>query len=236
MKRWLPLLVLGLVLALVLGMGWQKQLTWAAMAVNHAALAQLVAAYPVAATAGFMATYALAVSLSIPGTVVISVAGGLLFGVLPGAFLSVISATAGAVVLFLAVRTALAERLARRFAPLAERLRPGLERDGFSFLLALRLVAIVPFFMVTLAAGLVGMRLVPFTAATFLGMIPSTLVLTSIGAGLGDILAAGHEPGLAMLLSPQVLLPLLGLGVLAMLPVAWRRRKGDTAGKSDTAP
>jgi len=87
----------------------------------------------------------------------------------------------------------------------------------------LRLVGVVPFVLPNLAAAMVGMRLAPFFAATSIGLIPSTLVITGIGAGLGDVLAAGQEPRLSMLLSPTILLPLVGMAALALLPVAWRR-------------
>jgi len=229
MKRWLPLLALMLLLLLALAMGWHRHLSWASLRANHAALASLTMQYPLFAALAFMGVYAGAVAMAVPGAGVLGFAGGLLFGIVLGSVLTVLGATAGAAVLFLAARGALAEHLARRFAPLAARLRPGLERNGFSYLLALRLVGLVPFVLPNLAAALVGMRLAPFVTATFIGLIPSTLVITGIGSGLRDILAAGQEPRLSLLLTPAVLLPLLGMAVLALLPVAWRHWKADNA-------
>ena len=62
-----------------------------------------------------------------------------------------------------------------------------------------------------------------FALGTFLGIIPGTLVFASIGAGLGDVLAAGRPPDLTVVARPAVILPLLGLALLSLLPVAWRR-------------
>ena len=121
----------------------------------------LVAAHPVAAPAAFVALYALIVAFSIPEAALATVTAGLLFGPWVGGGLAVLGATLGAVLLFLVARTALAGFMARRAQALLGRIRPGLERDGFSYLLALRLLPIVPFWLVNLGAALCGMRLFP---------------------------------------------------------------------------
>ena len=121
------------------------------------------------------------------------------------------------------VRFALAPLLAVRAGPLLSRLRPGLQRDGFAFLLAMRLIPVMPFLLTNLAPALLGMRLRTFAAATFIGIIPSCLVFAGLGTGLGDVLAAGQPPDPSVALSPPVLLPLLALAALSLAPVAWRR-------------
>jgi uncharacterized membrane protein YdjX (TVP38/TMEM64 family) len=90
----------------------------------------------------------------------------------------------------------------------------------------LRLVPIFPFWLVNLVAGLAGMRLVPYLAATFLGIIPDALVYAGLGNGLGHVIAARREPDPAMLSRPSVLLPLLALAILALIPVGYRRWSG----------
>jgi uncharacterized membrane protein YdjX (TVP38/TMEM64 family) len=231
-RRLWPLALIGAGIALAFALGLDRHLSAEALAANQAALAALVRANPAATGAGFVAAYAAAVAVSLPGGVFLTLAGGLLFGHLWGTVLSVLGATIGAVLLFLAARHALGPLLARRAGPLLARVRPGLERDGLSYLLALRLVPIFPFWLVNLAPALVGMRLGPYALATFLGVIPATAVFAGIGAGLGEILAAGGRPDLGVILSPGVLLPLLGLAVLALVPVLWRRIAARRAEKS----
>ena len=221
LRRTLPLLILAL-LAVAFASGLYRHLNWAELAAQEAALRHLVATAPLAAAAAYVATYAAAVSLSIPLGGLFTVSGGLLFGPLAGGALAVMAATTGAILLFLAARTALAPWLAARAGPFLDRVRPGLQRDGFSCLLALRLIPAVPFWLGNLAPALIGMRLVPFAAATLLGIIPATLVFASLGAGLGGVLAAGGQPDLSLIWSPPVLLPLLGLAALSVLPVVWR--------------
>jgi uncharacterized membrane protein YdjX (TVP38/TMEM64 family) len=81
---------------------------------------------------------------------------------------------------------------------------------------------IFPFWLVNLAPALIGMRLMPYTVATIIGMVPTSFVLSAVGAGLAATLATGKTPSPAMLLQPQILVPLVALALLAILPALWR--------------
>lgn len=224
-RRFWPLLLVLAALALAFALGLHRHLSFEALARQHAALGEAVAARPLLSPLAYVAAYAAAAALSLPGAVVITLAGGLLFGTLFGGALAVLGATLGATLLFLAARHALGGWLAGRAGPLMARIRPGLERDGFSFLLALRLLPLFPFWLVNLAPALVRMPLHTFFGATLLGILPGTFVFASVGAGLGTVLAEGRQPDLSIILRPAVLLPLIGLALLSLLPVAWRRWK-----------
>ena len=223
LRRTWPLLLILALLAASLATGLHRRLDWATLAAHEATLRRLVAEAPVLSGAAYLAAYALAVALSLPVGALFTVGGGLLFGTLVGGAVAVAGASSGAILLFLAARTALAPLLAARARPFLARIGPGLRRDGFLALLALRLIPVVPFWLANLAPALVGMRLGSFAAATFLGIIPATFVFAGIGAGLGGVLAAGRPPDLSVIWSPPVLLPLLGLATLSLLPVAWRQ-------------
>ncbi len=221
--RFLPLLILLAGLAAAWATGLRKELSWPMLAAHEASLRAFVAFHPIAAPVAFIFLYVAVTALSIPEAALLSMVGGVLFGTVLAAACVVLGATVGAVLLFLAARSALAAPLRRRAAPLLERIGPGLERDGFSYLLSLRLLPIVPFWLVNLAPALVGMRLAPFFLATLVGIIPGVLFFVSLGAGLRDVLALGGEPDLSAILSPGILLPRIGLALLALAPVLWRR-------------
>ncbi len=228
LMRWtrlLPALLIIAAIAAAYASGVHRSLSWAALAEQQAALLAMVGARPLVMAAGYIGAYALAVALSLPGAVVLTVAGGLLFGTIAGAALAVIGATLGAVLVFLAARSALGPLLAARAGPLLERLRPRLQRDGFSYMLVLRLVPAFPFFAVNLVAALAGMPLGVYTLATLIGIIPGTTVFASIGAGISGVLAAGGTPDVGIIFSWQVLLPLLGLAALSLLPILLRRTR-----------
>jgi uncharacterized membrane protein YdjX (TVP38/TMEM64 family) len=108
-------------------------------------------------------------------------------------------------------------------------MRAELHHNGFLYLLSIRLVPLFPFWLVNLAAALAGMRLLPYFGATLLGIIPATIVYAAIGSGIGDVLAEGRRPDLSVIFSPGILGPLLGLAVLALLPIVWRHWKRANA-------
>ena len=220
--RLLPLVLLLIGLALFFVLGLQDRLTCAALRDNRAWLAGWVDAHLALAVVAFMGIYAAAVALSVPGAVVMTVAGGFLFGTLAAAAMVVASATIGATALFLAARTVFRDLLEPRAGPWLARLQRGFAANELSYLLVLRLVPLFPFFVVNLVPAFLGVRLRTFVLATFFGIIPGTLVFASIGGGLGSIVADGDACSASQILRPEVLLPLLGLALLALAPVAYK--------------
>jgi len=225
-RRLLPLLALAII---VLGVWWSgvaDGLNWASLGRYQTRLTAWIAGHRLIAPLVYIAAYATATALSLPQGAVLTVSGGLLFGTVLGGALAVTGATIGAVILFLIARSALAETVAARGGKLLALVRDGLERDGFRYLLAIRLIPLLPFWLVNLAASLCGMRLLPYATATVLGIAPATFIFASIGAGIGTVLAAGGTPDLSLIFSLPVLGPLIGLAVLTLLPILWRKWRG----------
>lgn len=227
--RFWPLILLIAGMAAAWATGFVHELGWHSLAHHRAALGDWVVRHPAAAPSLYVAVYAASTALSLPEAAIITVAGGLLFGTATGGLLAVVGSSLGSIVLFLAVRHHLADAIAARGGRFADRVRTGLERNGFSYLLAVRLAPVFPFWLVNLGAALSGMRLLPFATATILGIIPATFVYASIGSGLDDVLSAGGSPDLRVIFSPSVLIPLIALAALALLPVVWRRWKRSDA-------
>lgn len=224
-QRLWPLALIAGALGLAYALGLHRALSFDTLAAHRAGLLEFVTARPLVAALAYLAAYVAVVAFSLPGGAVMTLAGGFLFGPWLGAALAVLGATAGACLLFLAARYALAETLARRAGPLLDRVRQGLQRDGFWYLLSLRLIPVVPFWLTNLAPALAGMPFAPYAAATFVGIIPGTAVFAGIGAGLGQVFDAGGRPDLSIIFSPGILLPLLGLATLSLLGAWWRTRQ-----------
>lgn len=230
LARRLPILLIlaGAVLGVVFLRG---QVNFSALAGHSAELLAYRDAHYLWASLGFIALYVLTVSLSFPGATIISLAGGFLFGLFPGILYNVGAATVGGIVVFLAARAGFGAELAARMAArggAAARLQAALQKNQWSALLTMRLLPILPFFLVNLIAASVGVGFWPFALTTALGIIPAGLVFTSIGAGLGAVIAKGEMPDLGILFTPPILLPLLGLATLAALPMLvklWRGRE-----------
>ncbi len=224
-RRWWPLALLLAALAGSYTLGLQRYLSFEMLAEHRAELAAAVAAHPAMAAAAFALAYVAVVAFSLPGGAVMSMAAGFLFGTVLGTAITVVAATAGACLLFMAARHALADTLAARAGPALEGLRRGLQQDGFWYLLSLRLLPVVPFWLANLAPALLGMRFAPYAAATAIGILPGSTVYVAIGAGLDQVLASGGRPALSIIFSPGILLPLVGLALLSLLGAWWRRRQ-----------
>jgi len=218
-RRLIPLALLVVAGITFVAVGGHRYLTFAALAENRDRLCSHVQRWGFVSAFLYIAAYAGLVALSVPGAAVLTIAGGFLFGTWLGTLCAVLGATLGATGIFLATRAGLGA-LAQRAGPLVGKLEAGFRADAFSYLLVLRLVFIVPFWLVNLVPALVGVRLSTFVLATFLGIIPGTFVYASVGNGLGDV--AG-DPGLGVLLRPSVLGPIVGLVILALIPVGYKR-------------
>lgn len=237
-RRFVPIALLVAGLAAFFGFGLDAFVSLSALRDHHAALEAFVAAHALTASAAFMAVYALAVAVSIPGAALFTIAGGLLFGFVWGTGLVVIGATLGAVGIFLAARTAFRDILRRKAGPAVQKLEAGFRENAFSYLLTLRLIPLFPFWLVNLVPAFFGVSLGTYSLATILGILPGTLVYVGVGNGLGMTLEAGPEPDLGIIFDPGILLPLLGLGLLSLVPVAYkavkrRKRSADLALEED---
>lgn len=219
LKRLFPLLILAAIIAAAFAFRIDRYLTLDALRENRMTLLALVDSNRPIAGLAFMLSYAAVVALSLPGASIMTLAGGLLFGVGLGASLTVVGATTGAAALFLIARSALGDILRQRAGPFLSRMADGFAKNAFSYLLFLRLVPAFPFWAVNLAPALLGMRLAPFIGATALGIIPGTTVYSAFGAGLGRIFEEGGEVNLKAAFSPTLIAALVGLGLLSLLPV-----------------
>jgi len=223
------LLIAGLVAFFASGL--HHYVTFDVIAQNYAALKSFTAANLLASYLGFMLAYAIAVAFSLPIALPLTLTGGAILG-WPAVGLVVIGATTGAAIVFTAARSVLGDFLRTKAGPFMAKLEAGFSENAFSYLLALRLVPAVPFWVTNIVPAMTSMRLSTYCAATFIGIIPGTTVFIWVGRGFDHVLAGGRTPDLAILGSPEILLPLAGIGALALLPiiVRWwqmRRQSGD---------
>lgn len=229
MRKLVPLAILAAALAGFFAFGLQDWFDLDMLRRHRLWLAEQVRAHYLLSVIAYVTVYALAVAVSVPGATVLTITGGFLFGQAIGCAASVVAATIGAAALFLAARTALADPLRNRAGPWMRRLEQGFAENALSYLLVLRLVPLFPFFVVNLVPAFLGVRLRTYLLGTFIGIIPGSFVYTAVGAGLSELFEAGGAVGMDDVLSPQIVVALVGLALLALLPVAykkWVRRHG----------
>jgi uncharacterized membrane protein YdjX (TVP38/TMEM64 family) len=224
-KRFAPLLVLLLAIAAAFALGLDHYVSFEQLERNRARLLELVHRHSVLAPFAFMLIYATAIGLSMPGGAILTMTGGFLFGVVAGTLYSVLAATLGATVVFLIARTALGDSLRQRAGPAMRRMEAGFRENALNYLLFLRLIPVFPFWLVNLVSAFLGVPLRTYVLATAVGIIPGSLVYASVGNGLGAVFEAGGQPDLGIIFEPQIILPIIGLAILALLPVVYKKIK-----------
>ena len=224
LRRVGPLLAIAVGLCLFFAFDLQRFVSLSMLEQHHEAMTAWVDNHAVLASVVFMAGYTAAVTLSIPGAVLLTITGGLMFGIVWGSILVILSATAGAVCVFLAARTALGDILRRKAGPWVERLEAGFRHNAFSYMLTLRLIPVVPFWLVNLLPAFFRVDIGRFALSTVIGIIPGSVVYVSLGNGAAAALKMGESLDLGVIFKPEILLPLIGLGLLALVPVFFRRR------------
>jgi uncharacterized membrane protein YdjX (TVP38/TMEM64 family) len=176
-----------------------------------------------AAVSLFILLYIAVTGLSLPGAVILTLAGGFVFGSVPATLYVNIGATTGATLAFLAARYVLKDWVEDRFGKWLEPLQQGFAKNAFSYLLTLRLIPLFPFFVVNLVSGLTRVSLGTYVAATALGIIPGSFVYAYAGRQLGTI------NSLKEIASPHVLGAFTLLGVLALAPILYKRLSASSA-------
>jgi uncharacterized membrane protein YdjX (TVP38/TMEM64 family) len=244
-RRFMPLAVIVLVSGVVIAMGGHRQLSFETLERHHAVIHDFIDRNTPAAIATYITLYIVVVALSVPGAVFLTLAGGVLFGVLVGGVAAALAATVGAICIFLIAKSAFGERLIRRAGPRAAKLAEGFRADAFNYLLFLRLVPLFPFWLVNLVPALAGVRLKTFAAATAIGILPATFVFAFLGASLENVIAGELAEFRACLAAGRAdcrldfnphagatleLLAAFGLlGILALVPLVAKRLRSRRA-------
>jgi uncharacterized membrane protein YdjX (TVP38/TMEM64 family) len=227
--RLVPLLVLVAGLVVFFALGLQRYISFEVLRENREVLLSWVQQKGILAGLLYIVIYAVAVAFSLPGGAVMSIAGGFLFGTIWGSIYILIGATLGATALFIIAKTALGDVLRAKAGPWLQKMEAGFQENALSYLLVLRLVPLFPFFVVNLVPAFLGVSLVTYVLGTFFGTIPGVVVFASVGAGLGSIFDAGEAFNASDILTPQILMALMGLAVLALIPVVYKKIKARSA-------
>jgi len=218
LRAFLPLLVLIALGIGVLASGALDRFQPANLGAEQVRLRALIAEYPLLSALTQIVVVMLGISTGIPGIIVLIFAGGMLFGVITGTLLSGVGTTLGALILFLASRSAFAHG-SGSVPLLVEKLRAGYHAFPFSYTMFLRLVPFFPFGGVTVALAWLRCPLWLFLTATAVGGTVMIAFETALGAGLAETIAREGSVSLDIFAHKRVLIPMLGMAVLALVPI-----------------
>lgn len=191
--------------------------------------ARLYAARPLAVIASYLLIYIMVTALSLPGAVIMTLAGGALFGLVVGTVVISFASTIGATLACLVSRFLLRDWVQKKFGDRLAPINRGIEEEGGFYLFTMRLVPAFPFFLINLAMGMTRISLFQYYWVSQIGMLPGTMVYVNAGKELAkiDSVAAILSPGL---LASFALLGLFPLTVKKIMGLV-NRRKGGKNGK-----
>ena len=208
-------IVLLLLLALVIGafvvLDLGRYLSFEQLKANQASFNQLYVQQPFTVAAVYFGVYVLATALSFPGAVVITLAGGAVFGLWQGLLLVSFASTLGATLAFLASRFVLRGWVESHFGQRLADINAGVNKEGALYLFTLRLIPVVPFFLINLLMGLTRMKTWTYYWVSQLGMLAGTAVYVNAGTQLAQL------DSIQGILSPSLLGSLVLLGVFPLL-------------------
>jgi uncharacterized membrane protein YdjX (TVP38/TMEM64 family) len=232
-KRLVPLAVLigGVVLFYALGL--DSYVSFETLRKNRMFLVATVEENVILAGLMYVAVYVLVVAFSLPGGALMTITGGFLFGSAWGTVLVVISATIGATILFIIAKSALGDPLRAKAGPWMQRMESGFRENALNYLLVLRLIPLFPFFVVNLVPAFLGVSLRIYVLGTLVGIIPGSFVYATVGAGLGSIFDSGEEFSLKGILTPEIVTALVGLAILAIVPVIYKKFRARGGGQEN---
>jgi pyruvate/2-oxoglutarate dehydrogenase complex dihydrolipoamide dehydrogenase (E3) component/uncharacterized membrane protein YdjX (TVP38/TMEM64 family) len=208
-------IVLLLLLALAIGafvlLDLGRYLSFEQLKASQASFAQLHADQPLTVAVVYFLIYVAATALSFPGATIITLAGGAIFGLWQGLLIVSFASTVGAALAFLASRFVLRDWVEARFGQRLADINAGVNREGAFYLFSLRLIPVVPFFLINLLMGLTRMKVWTFYWVSQLGMLAGTAVFVNAGTQLAQL------DSLQGILSPALLGSFVLLGIFPLI-------------------
>lgn len=179
--------ILAIFISLFYWMGADSLLTFSNLKEQYSALKLQYLAFPVHSILVMSLVYIVVSALSLPGSTVLTIACGAIFGPFVGVLVAALSSTVGAACAMVLVRTLFGVPARRWLGDRVGAIQRGVDRDGRMYLLSLRLIPIFPFFLINAAMGLTSMALLDFIWISFLGMLPGTTLYAWAGTRIAQL-------------------------------------------------
>ncbi|WP_439112753.1 FAD-dependent oxidoreductase [Hydrogenophaga sp.] len=207
------LLLIAVLLGIVafFALGLDRYFSLAFLKESQASLAALREQQPLQLALGFFLVYVAVTALSLPGAVIVTLAGGAIFGLGWGLLLVSFASSVGATLAFLTARFLLRDSVQSRFGQRLADVDRGIQKDGAFYLFTLRLIPVVPFFVINLLMGLTKMKTWTYYWVSQVGMLAGTAVYVNAGTQLGQL------DSLQGILSPGLLGSFVLLGLFPLI-------------------
>ena len=227
MKKWIPIIVIVLLMIVAYFLGLPKYLTFESIQKHREIILTHIEAHPILMPLLFILLYIVVVALSLPGGTILTLLGGFFFGLPWAPVYVVIGATIGATLIFLAARTALGDFLKKKAGPFIKKMEGGFQKNAASYLLFLRIIPLFPFWLINIAPAFFNVKTRTYIWTTFVGIIPGSYVYTQAGRGLSAIFEDGKEFSLESIFNIQMRIALIVLALFSLIPILVKKLRHD---------
>lgn len=181
---------------------------------------------------GYILLYIIIIACCIPGTILFDLIAGFLFGIFWGSVLVIISYLTGACVNFIIVRFFFRGSLEHKFGKFKHFIHGGGSKYGLLLnLISLRLIAVIPFWVLNIVAALLNIKMRTFIISTLIGITPMSIIYVVIGDGVRDSVQDGQDLSANVLMNPKIWIPLFLMAIILMLPNIIKLIKGKQKSK-----
>ena len=223
LKQLFALLVLGAGFVTFFWLDLNSFVSPQTLSENKELLSQWRDKYYILSVVFFVVVYGVLSAFSVPVGAWLTVTGGFIFGTFAGGFFSLLGATSGAMVIFFIARYSIGDVLRNKYGKSIKKMETGFMENQLSYMLVLRLVPLFPFWLVNLVPAFLEISTRSYLIGTLLGMTPGALVYASVGNGLSAIVESEIDPNMSIIYSPEILIPIIGLTILAFIPVLYKK-------------
>lgn len=217
-KHTVILILLIAAILLVRISGIDDYMTFENLKKNREGLQEFVKNHYFLSVLSYVVIY-ISTALFMPGAIPLTIAGGLLFGVFYGTIYVCIGATIGATLAFFSAKYLLGNWIQHRYQNQLKKFNEEIAKNGYFYLLTLRVIPVFPFFLVNYLAGLTKVPFRIYLLTLIVTVLPGTVVYTFAGQQIGAI------ESIKDIYSPKILIAFLLLTLFAFSPIVLKYRK-----------
>ncbi|MCI5052364.1 MAG: VTT domain-containing protein [Simkaniaceae bacterium] len=225
-KKLIPIGVIILLIILFYALDLGRFFTFESLKAQHEDIKAFVSRHPITTPLLFITLYIIAVALSLPIAGILTIGMGYLFPLPLSTLYVVIGATIGATIIFLAARSAFSAILYKKVEPFLSKIEGNMKENAAMYLLTMRLIPLIPFWLLNLAPAFLSVPLRTFVWTTFVGIIPGSYVYTQAGLGLASVFEDSDHFTFGAIFTPEVIIAFCVLIAFSLIPIIYKWIRG----------
>lgn len=188
---------------------------------NHKYLKDFVTRHYMLSVIIYIGFYSITLACGLPVVMPLALIGGFLYGVVFGLLYAGASCLVGSIVSFLILRYIVAHWIRGWHNERIEKFNAQVQKYGYSYLLILHFLSVIPLFVINLLAAVAKVKLITVMWVTIIGTLPLNLLCVIAGQQLSTI----HS--FKDIFSPTIIILLFILALVAIAPLIFKKLRGS---------